>query len=81
MKIDALRIKNFRGLINFDCTPKEKNVIISGPNGSGKSALVDAIDFLFTGKITRLTGTGARELSLKEHGPHVDHDAYPVQYN
>lgn len=75
MKIEALRVTNFRGLIKFDCTPKGKSVIISGPNGSGKSALVDAIDFLFTGKITRLTGTGSKELSLKDHGPHVDHDA------
>ena len=73
MKIKSLKVKEFRGLIDFDCAPNGNNVIISGPNGSGKSALVDAIDFLFTGKVSRLKGAGAGDLSLQAHGPYVGH--------
>ncbi len=74
MKIESLIIKNVRGLVDFSFEPKEKNVVVSGPNASGKSALVDAIDFLFTGKISRLTGKGTGDLSLQEHGKHIGSD-------
>jgi UDP-N-acetylglucosamine 1-carboxyvinyltransferase len=74
MKIEELSVKGVRGLVNFDFKPKGQNVVVSGPNGSGKSALVDAIDFLFTGKMSRLSGKGTGDLSLKDHGKHVDAD-------
>ena len=74
MKIESLTIKNIRGLVDFSFDPNEKNVVVSGPNASGKSALVDAIDFLFTGRISRLIGKGTGDLSLQEHGKHVDSD-------
>lgn len=47
--------------------------MVWGPNGSGKSAVVDAIDFLLTGRISRLTGKGTGGITLSRHGPHVDH--------
>ena len=47
-------------------------MVIFGPNGAGKSAVVDAIDFLFTGDISRLSGPGSKDLTLKDHGKHVD---------
>ena len=50
-----------------------KNLVVWGPNGSGKSAVVDAVDFLLTGKISRLMGEGTAGISLKAHGPHIDH--------
>ena len=48
-----------------------KNAVIYGPNGVGKSAVADAIDFLLTGNITRLSGNSTGELTLINHGPHV----------
>lgn len=60
MKVESIAIKNVRGLVDFSFAPKGKNVVVSGPNASGKSALVDAIDFLFTGKISHLVGEGTR---------------------
>lgn len=74
MKIESIKVENVRGLVDFYFEPKGKNVVVCGPNGSGKSALVDAIEFLLTGKISRLAGKGTGELSLKDHGPHVDHE-------
>lgn len=72
MKILELEIHNVRGIRDILLTPNGKNLVVWGPNGSGKSAVVDALDFLLTGKITRLTGKGTGGLSLNKHGPHVD---------
>ncbi len=72
MKILELEIKNFRGIKSIKISPQGENVVVFGPNGTGKSAIVDSIDFLLTGKISRLMGEGTKNLSLKEHGPHVD---------
>ena len=73
MKLLELNISNVRGIRErITLTPSGENLVIHGPNGTGKSAVVDAIDFLFTGDISRLSGTGTRGMSLKEHGAHVD---------
>lgn len=52
--------------------PEGKNFLVWGPNGSGKSAIVDALDFLLTGNISRMTGKGTKGITPKEHAPHVD---------
>lgn len=73
MKILELEIENIRGIRNLlKIDPEGNNVVVHGPNGTGKSGVVDAIDFLFTGDISRLGGTGTRGMSLKNHGPHID---------
>jgi energy-coupling factor transporter ATP-binding protein EcfA2 len=72
MKIHTLEIQNIRGIRNLRLAPHGKNFVVWGPNGSGKSAVVDAIDFLLTGKVSRLTGTGTKGISLSKHGPHID---------
>ncbi|MCJ7760232.1 ATP-binding protein, partial [Candidatus Bathyarchaeota archaeon] len=72
MRILSLEVENIRGIRSIRIEPAGENLVVFGPNGTGKSAIVDAIDFLLTGKISRLTGEGAKSLSLKEHGPHVD---------
>lgn len=72
MKILELNIKNIRGIKSIKIAPQGECVVVFGPNGTGKSAIVDSIDFLLTGTISRLTGEGSKKLSLKEHGPHVD---------
>lgn len=72
MKILEFEIKNIRGIKSIKLSPQGENVVVFGPNGTGKSAIVDSIDFLLTGKISRLTGEGSKKLFLREHGPHVD---------
>jgi energy-coupling factor transporter ATP-binding protein EcfA2/uncharacterized Zn finger protein (UPF0148 family) len=72
MKILDLRIERVRGLREVYLSPQGKNVVIWGPNGSGKSGVVDAIDFLLSGRISRLTGPGTGGIRLSKHGPHVD---------
>lgn len=72
MKIQKLEIKHLRGITELKVEPKGKSLVIYGPNGSGKSAVIDALDFLLTGKIARLSGEGTEGVSLKDHGPHID---------
>lgn len=72
MKLLELDIQNFRGIKNLKITPQGKNFLISGPNGSGKSAVVDAVDFLLTGQVSRMTGSGTKGITIKKHAKHVD---------
>ena len=73
MRLIELEIYNVRGIPHLPLKPDGKNFVIWGPNGSGKSAVVDAIDFLLTGRISRLLGKGTGGITLSEHGPHIDH--------
>lgn len=75
MRILSLSIENIRGIREeIKLEPEGNNLVVFGPNGTGKSAVVDAIDFLFTGDISRLAGRGSRGMSLKDHGKHIDVD-------
>ena len=74
MRIQELEICNFRGIKKLKLEPNGKNFLISGPNGSGKSAIVDAVDFLLTGGVSRMTGPGTKDIKLKDHAPHVTSD-------
>ena len=56
MRLLQLTVQNVRGLRDLTLQLDAKNVVIWGPNGAGKSCVVDAIDFLFTGKLSRLMG-------------------------
>lgn len=71
MRIESLQINNFRGIPDLEVEPGGDNLCLVGPNGSGKSSVIEAIDFLLTGKIKDLTGEGTGDLSIPEHGPHI----------
>lgn len=73
MRILELDIENVRGIKSrISLKPNGENLSIHGPNGSGKSAVVDGLDFLMTGDISRLTGKGTKGIALKRHGKHID---------
>ena len=71
MKLVWIEIHNIRGIPNLTVRPEGDNFVISGPNGSGKSAIVDAIDFLLSGSVTRLTGEGTGDIHLRDYGKHI----------
>ena len=73
MKLLSLNVQNVRGLPKLQLTLGGKTSVITGPNGVGKSSVVDAIEFLFTGNISRLAGEGTAGLTLSKHGHHIDH--------
>lgn len=72
MKIKNLAIRSIRGIVDIELEFDGKNTVIYGTNGTGKSAVVDSIDFLLTGQISRLTGSGTSGITLGKHGKHVD---------
>ncbi|MCI4332665.1 MAG: ATP-binding protein [Thermoplasmata archaeon] len=72
MKILELEISEFRGIRHLTLLPKGRNTLIHGPNAAGKSAVIDAVDFLLTGGISRLGGEGSRGLSVRKHGKNVE---------
>ena len=69
MKLLELEIHNFRGIRDLSIEPEGNNFLIYGPNGSGKSAVVDALDFLLTGQISRMKGTGNQRYNIKKTRP------------
>ncbi|HEB13697.1 MAG TPA: chromosome segregation protein SMC, partial [candidate division CPR3 bacterium] len=72
IRIEEIKIEEFRGIRNLTLSLAGKNFAICGPNGTGKSGVVDAIEFGLTGSISRLAGRGTGDISVKEHAPHVD---------
>ena len=70
--VDSIKISEFRGIRDLTLNFKGKNFAICGPNGTGKSGVVDALEFVLTGNVSRLSGEGRGEISLSVHGPHVD---------
>lgn len=72
MRVIDLEIYNIRGIRELKLHPGCKNLVVLGPNGAGKSAVVDAVDFLLTGNISRLSGKGTAGITLKKHGRHID---------
>ena len=71
MKLLELAITDTRGIRNLSLSPNGGSLVIWGTNGSGKSGVVDALEFLLTGEMTRLKGEGTFGISLRQHGPHV----------
>ena len=76
-QISRLDVRGLRGILSqrsliFD----GKSILLFGENGTGKSSFVDALEWLFTGRITTLDGR-AQELSSQKHGPHIRSSAPP----
>lgn len=78
IQLESVHIEWARGIAQkLDLDFQRRSFVISGPNGSGKSAVIDAVEFALTGQIGRLEGTGTKDLSIAEHGPHVDKAKFP----
>jgi recombinational DNA repair ATPase RecF len=77
IRVESIVIKEFRGVRDLTLDIKGENFAICGPNGTGKSGVVDALEFALTGNVSRLSGEGRGEVSLKQHGPHVDRRSDP----
>jgi recombinational DNA repair ATPase RecF len=72
IKVLNIEVHEFRGVRKFSIDFAGDNFAICGRNGTGKSGIVDALEFGLTGNVSRLSGRGTGDISLKDHGPHVD---------
>lgn len=52
MKIDYLKIENFKGVDGLNIYFQRSNAIISGQNGTGKTTVLDAVCWLLTNKMS-----------------------------
>jgi hypothetical protein len=77
IQIESIHVQEFRGIRELKLVLNRDSFVISGPNGSGKSGVVDAIQFVLTGEIGRLKGSGTGDLTLSDHGPHVERRSDP----
>lgn len=53
IKFKKVKIRNFRGLVNFEANLEGRSVRIAGANGLGKSSVADAITWVLFGKDSR----------------------------
>ncbi|MCF7890857.1 DNA replication and repair protein RecF [Candidatus Bipolaricaulota bacterium] len=60
MKIDKLKLTNYRNLEDLEVEPNSRLNLIFGPNGSGKTNFCEAIHFVSTGD--NIKGSRQREL-------------------
>lgn len=85
MKINWLKIKDFRGFRNCEITfPKSSNVVVFiGVNGAGKSAILDAISILLNVLVKDIcTSKKTSILSYKElsgRDIHIKSEKYKIQ--
>lgn len=79
IRVDSITINEFRGIRELTLDLGGKNFAVCGPNGTGKSGVVDALEFVLTGDVSRLSGEGRGDISVKLHGPHVDRRNDPAK--
>ena len=70
-KIRGIRFRPFRGLPNYTCELDGKSVVILGGTGKGKSAIVDGIEFFFSGSLRRFHGRGSGNIDADAAMHHV----------
>ena len=69
-KIERIEVEGFRGVTQaLTLSLDGKSLLLFGENGTGKSSFVDALERLFTGKVSTLEGRMG--VSTEHHGPNI----------
>lgn len=58
MKINDIKIRNFKGIKEFDYNPSKSITYVMGKNGKGKTSFLKAFDFALTGDIPSINYIG-----------------------
>jgi len=75
-KIKALTARSFRGIREATLELNGRSLVLLGENGTGKSSFVDALEYLYAGKVSHLEGT--QGLSTTRHAPHIQKTPEPT---
>ncbi|QKY16846.1 AAA family ATPase [Halorubrum sp. CBA1229] len=70
MRIHKLHIRNFRGIRDYQTELRRSGALFYGPNGAGKSSVLQSIEFLLTGGVRDLEGTGTGRQDAEKHIRH-----------
>jgi len=77
-KIRKIRFSPFRGLPDYTCELNGKSIAILGGTGKGKSAIVDGIEFFFSGSLRRFHGRGSGNIDADAAMRHVLEKGRPL---
>src|SRR5713101_1110349 len=77
-RIREIKVLHFRGLPDYSCSLKGKNLVVLGGNGKGKSGIVDGIEFVFAGRVRRFYGEGTGAIDAENAIRHVQRKGEPV---
>lgn len=69
--IRSIRFEHFRGLPDNEFKLNGKSLVLLGCNGKGKSAVVDGIEFVFSGRVSRFVGSGTGSIDHDDAIRHV----------
>ncbi|RZV10489.1 AAA domain-containing protein [Natrinema hispanicum] len=70
MRIHKIHIRNFRGIRDFETEFRRSGALFYGPNGAGKSSVLQSIEFLLTGCVRDLEGSGTGRQDPEKHIRH-----------
>ena len=76
-RVRLIKFEHFRGLPANEFKLRGKSLVILGTNGTGKSAIVDGIEFVFSGQVARFTGTGTGSISHDDAVKNVKTGGHP----
>jgi len=62
-RLRQIKFRRFRGLPDYTCKLNGKSLLVCGGNGKGKSAIVDGLEFFFSGSVQRFHGEGTGNIS------------------
>lgn len=62
-RLRQIKFRGFRGLPDYTCVLKGRNLLVCGGNGKGKSAIVDGVEFFFSGSVARFRGEGTGNIN------------------
>lgn len=87
LRLDSLRVRNFRLFTDFSVDFDPKLTVIVGDNGAGKTALLDAAAVALGAAIVKVNGASRRNIKLEDvrqesvrHGSrYVSERLYPVE--
>ena len=65
LQFDDIEIRSFRGIKQYTLNFDKKSLVFCGANGTGKSSFVNAIEYLFTGKVVEMSDSYSIESVAK----------------
>jgi predicted ATPase len=70
-KLRQINFSGFRGLPDYACDLKGRNLLVCAGNGKGKSAIVDGLEFFFSGSVHRFHGEGTGNINHDSAVRHI----------
>lgn len=79
IRIESIKITNFKGIRSLEITPESKNIEIFGANGTGKTTVADAINWVLFGKDVLGRANFAIKTIDKETGKEIEKIPHEVE--